>query len=82
VLQQSKPITTEGWDILSTSPYAVDEDGVFYTQTSNHVGGTLNHYSFLSALPVMCAGNIGLQMESSDTSIMVAGTTGRRRKTG
>jgi hypothetical protein len=60
VLQQSKPITTEGWDNLATSPYAVDEDGVFYTETSNHAGGTLNHCSFLSGRPVMCAGNIGI----------------------
>jgi len=60
VLQQSKPITTTSWDNLSTSPYAVDEDGVFYTETSNHAGGTLNHCSFLSGRPVICAGNIGI----------------------
>jgi hypothetical protein len=60
VLQFTKPITTRGFDNLATSPYAVDEDGVFYTETSNHSGGTLNHCSFLSGRPVMCAGNIGI----------------------
>ncbi len=60
VLQSSKPITTDCWNNLSTLPYAVDEDGVFYTETSNHAGGTLNHCSFLSGRPVMCAGNIGI----------------------
>jgi len=60
VLQFTKPITTKSFENLSTSPYAVDEDGVFYTETSNHSGGTLNHCSFLSGRPVMCAGNIGI----------------------
>ncbi len=60
MLQESRPITTSGFDNLCTSPYAVDEDGVFYTQTSNHGGGILNHCSFLSGRPVMCAGNIGI----------------------
>ena len=60
ILQSSRPITTKGWDNLSTLPYAVDEDGIFYTETSNHLGGTLNHCSFLGGKPVMCAGNIGI----------------------
>lgn len=61
MLQSSRPITTKSWDNLSTVPYAVDENGVFYTETSNHPSGsTLNHCSFLGGRPVMCAGNIGI----------------------
>jgi hypothetical protein len=56
----SNPITTRSFDNLSTVPYAMDEDGVFYTETSHHSGGTLNHCSFLSGKPVKCAGNIGI----------------------
>jgi hypothetical protein len=60
VLKSNNPITTRAFDNLSTVPYAMDEDGVFYTETSHHQDGTLNHCSFLSGKPVKCAGNIGI----------------------
>jgi hypothetical protein len=59
VLQTGNPITTKGAD-LSTCAYAVDEKGVFYTETSHHTGELLNHCSYLAGRPVMCAGNIGI----------------------
>ncbi len=58
VLSTSSPITTKGGD-LSTATYAIDEDGIFYTETSHHQG-SINHCSYLQGRPVMCAGNIGI----------------------
>jgi hypothetical protein len=59
VLNQERAITTNG-DLLSTAIYVVDENGVFFTETSQHQGATLNHCSYLRGKPVMCAGQLGI----------------------
>jgi len=59
MLHTTRPITTKASDNLCTVPYAVDENGVFFTETSASTGN-LNHCSFLGGKPVKCAGNIGI----------------------
>ena len=54
-----RPLTSAGAD-YGTWIYAVDGDGVFYTETESGSTTSLNHCSFLQGRAVKCAGNIGI----------------------